>query len=235
MQEATQQVFDFNSPVNTFVSRHKRWDARADGKVFWQYTRNIKSQEQWVTLDSAIRLNESVKKAASKQRLKNPEKHKLQNKQWREKNREKHRQNARDYYKNNKSHATEVKRKRRMERRHSDPLYAFKEGVRSQVLRAFRDKNYTKTSRTKEILGCEWDDLSRHMESQFVSGMGWFNRSEWHVDHIIPLASAKTMDDVVRLNHYTNLQPLWAMDNLKKGARMPINCQAYSQRVIPYT
>ncbi len=221
MQEATQQVFDFNVPVNHFVLSHKRWDTRADGKVFWQYTAKIKNGEAWITLDSAIRRNESVKKAASKQRLKNPEKHKFQNEQWRTKNREKHRQNARDYYQNNKSHANEVKRKRRMERRNSDPFYAFMEGVRSQINRAFRNKNYSKNSKTKDILGCGWDELSRHIESQFVSGMGWFNRSKWHVDHIIPLASAKTMDDVVRLNHYTNLQPLWAMDNLKKGAIMP--------------
>jgi hypothetical protein len=218
MQEDKQQVFDFNESVNHFILRRKRWDTRADGRVFWQYTDKLKSKELWVTLDSAIRLNESVKKAASKQRSKNPEKHKLQNKQWRTKNKEKHRQNARDYYQNNKLHANEVKRKRRMERRFLDPLYAFKEGVRSQVNRAFRDKNYTKNSKTKEILGCEWSDLSRHIESQFVDGMGWNNRNEWHVDHIVPLASAKTMEDIVLLNHYTNLQPLWALDNLKKGA-----------------
>lgn len=221
MQEAKQEVFEFTGRVNTFIPKYKRWDTREDGKVFWQYTHKLKNKEQWVTLNSAIKRNESVKKAASKQRFKNPEKHKLQNEQWREKNLEKHRQNARDYYHKNKSHATEVKRKRRLERRHSDPLYAFREGMRSLVLRAFRNKNYTKSSKTREILGCEWENLSRHIESQFVSGMGWFNRSEWHVDHIIPLASAKTIEDVIRLNHYTNLQPLWAIDNLKKGSTTP--------------
>ena len=221
MQEATQQVFDFNGPVNTFVLKHKRGDVRADGKVFWQYTRNIKSGEAWITLESAIKRKGSDRKAASKQRFKNPEKHKLLNKQWREGNKERHRQNAKDYYHNNKSHANEVKRKRRIIRRHSDPLYAFKEGVRSLVLRAFKNKNYTKSSQTHEIIGCEWADLSRHIESQFVDGMGWFNRSEWHVDHVIPLASAKSLDDIIRLNHYTNLQPLWAIDNLKKGSQMP--------------
>ena len=49
--------------------------------------------------------------------------------------------------------------------------------------------------------------------------MNWENRGLWHIDHIIPLATAKTEDEIIRLNHYTNLQPLWAIDNLKKGTR----------------
>ena len=59
--------------------------------------------------------------------------------------------------------------------------------------------------------------LKEHLESQFIDGMGWDNRVEWHIDHIIPLSSAKTEDELYRLCHYTNLQPLWAEDNLKKG------------------
>ena len=50
--------------------------------------------------------------------------------------------------------------------------------------------------------------------------MNWDNHGEWHYDHIIPLASADNYDDLVRLNHYTNLQPLWAEDNLKKGSKI---------------
>jgi hypothetical protein len=46
------------------------------------------------------------------------------------------------------------------------------------------------------------------------------NYGEWHLDHIIPLATATTREDVVRLNHYTNFQPLWAKDNLSKGAKI---------------
>ncbi len=196
--------------------RHKRWDTRADGKVFWQYSQG---KERWVTFDSAIRQNESVKKAARKQRLKNPEKCSLANKQWRENNKEKHRQNAKDYYQKNKTHVNEVVRKRRMERRHSDPFYSLAQATRSLVSRAFRNKNYKKTSQASVIIGCDWDQLARHIESKFSDGMNWANRGQWHIDHIIPLASAKTADDVFRLNHYTNLQPLWALDNLQKGAR----------------
>ena len=46
------------------------------------------------------------------------------------------------------------------------------------------------------------------------------NHGEWHIDHIMPLASAKTKEDVIRLNNYINLQPLWAEDNLRKGTKI---------------
>ena len=46
------------------------------------------------------------------------------------------------------------------------------------------------------------------------------NHGEWHLDHIIPLAIAKTEEEIIKLNHYTNFQPLWAIDNLKKGAKI---------------
>ena len=68
------------------------------------------------------------------------------------------------------------------------------------------------------MLGCDFADLKHHLESQFTEGMTWDNRNLWHIDHIIPLASAKSAEEVVKLSHYTNLQPLWAKDNMRKGA-----------------
>jgi hypothetical protein len=59
-----------------------------------------------------------------------------------------------------------------------------------------------------------------HIEAQFHPGMSWGNYGQWHVDHIIPLASAKTAEELVALCHHTNLQPLWAEDNLRKGAKI---------------
>lgn len=221
MQEATQLLLEFRQEVNTFVWRWKRWDVRADGKVFWQYTPNRKPQEAWVTWESAIKRNESVKKTAKRQRLKNPEKHNLSNKQWRIINRDRHNQNAKDYYQKNRKHANEVKRKRRMDRRKTDVLYAFSVGVRALITKSFRERGYSKTSKSQEIIGCDWESLKSHIECQFANGMNWDNRNQWHIDHIVPLASAQTPEDVVRLNHYSNLRPLWAIDNLKKGARIP--------------
>ena len=50
--------------------------------------------------------------------------------------------------------------------------------------------------------------------------MSWDNYGEWHIDHIIPLASATTEEGVLKLYHYSNLQPLWAKDNLSKGSKI---------------
>ena len=55
---------------------------------------------------------------------------------------------------------------------------------------------------------------------KFTTGMSWENRNEWHIDHKIPLSSAKTEEEIYELCHYTNLQPLWAFDNLSKGNKI---------------
>ena len=69
-------------------------------------------------------------------------------------------------------------------------------------------------------MGCTPLQLREHLEKQFVDGMTWDNRSDWHIDHIIPLSSAKTTEELNTLCHYTNLQPLWASENLSKGKKM---------------
>ena len=83
-----------------------------------------------------------------------------------------------------------------------------------------RNKGYAKSSKTTAILGCDWKTLKLHIERQFTKNMTWENRSEWHIDHIVPLASANTEEELIALNHYTNLRPMWAEDNLSKGAKM---------------
>ena len=72
-----------------------------------------------------------------------------------------------------------------------------------------RRRGFTKSSKTCEILGCDWDTLKEHFEKQFDDKMSWENHGTyWDIDHIIPVSSAKTEEDIIRLNHYTNLQPL---------------------------
>lgn len=79
---------------------------------------------------------------------------------------------------------------------------------------------YYKRSKTTDLLGCDFNKLKNHLESKFAIGMNWDNYGKWHIDHIVPIASAKTEDEIVALNHYTNLQPLWAEDNIRKGAKL---------------
>ena len=78
-----------------------------------------------------------------------------------------------------------------------------------------------KSDKTLELLGASVTFVKKYLESLFQPGMSWDNYGEWHVDHIIPCASFDLNDPEQQKKcfHYTNLQPLWAADNIAKGAR----------------
>ena len=72
-----------------------------------------------------------------------------------------------------------------------------------------------------KILGCSVSQLKLHFENYFKEGMNWDNYgSHWHVDHHKPLYFAKTIEQVEKLNHYSNLRPLWGEENLKKSNKL---------------
>ena len=73
------------------------------------------------------------------------------------------------------------------------------------------------------LIGCTGRELVMHLESQFLPGMSWDNRNEWHIDHIIPLSSFNLLDSIQfsKASHYTNLRPLWAKDNKYKSDFLP--------------
>ena len=101
-------------------------------------------------------------------------------------------------------------------RRKTDPLFKMKRNLRTRTWSAFKSKGYKKSSKTQKMLGVDWEVCKQHIEKQFTEGMNWDNQGEWHIDHIIPLASANNEKELMKLCHYRNLQPLWAEDNLSK-------------------
>lgn len=113
----------------------------------------------------------------------------------------------------------DVINKRRRDKRNNDPLFNMQDRIRRRVNYAFTVMRFSKKSNTEDLLGASWDVVKNHIESKFVDGMSWANRGEWEIDHIVPYASAKTEDDVIRLSHYTNLQPLWRTDNRRKSSK----------------
>lgn len=133
-------------------------------------------------------------------------------KELRQRNVEHHRAKERDSARRNQSARTEYMR----ERRRRDPLFRIASNMRSRISGMIREKGLTKRGRFRELLGCSFEDFATHLEEQFAAGMCWDNYGEWHVDHIIPMASAKTIDELEKLQHFTNLQPLWALDNFIK-------------------
>ena len=114
------------------------------------------------------------------------------------------------------------RKRKQLKRASGDELFNFVETLRGRTKKAFHDKGYTKESKTFELLGCDQETLFEHFESKFQDGMTWENHSfyGWHADHIIPLDSATTVEELVKLCHFTNLQPLWAKENLEKGNKI---------------
>jgi hypothetical protein len=203
--------------------KFKKWDVRADGKVFWRYQKTSYNNQHWVTWEQALKYQESMCNSTRKYRSTTNGKNKQ--KEWRKSTSCKTSQNKwkqspkgiiyrKNYYKSEK-HLNYIRN-----RQESNAIVAMARRLRTRINNVFRRKGYNKQSTTKQILGCSWEHLVMHIESNFNDNMNWGNRHLWHIDHIIPLASAQSLDDLIRLNHYTNLQPLWAKDNLKKGAKI---------------
>lgn len=92
--------------------------------------------------------------------------------------------------------------------------------LRNKMREFIRRVSPTKLSSSQKILGYSAQELLRHIESQFQPGMTWENRSEWHIDHIKPISVflAEGIDDIKIINSLSNLQPMWAHENLSKGA-----------------
>jgi len=137
-------------------------------------------------------------------------------KEYNEKNKETIASYQKEYHQDYKP----IHNARNKERRKTDVLFILKGRLRSRTLTAFKNKGYKKGTKTNEMLGAEWDIVKKHMERQFTKGMNWGNMSDWHIDHVIPLSSAKNEEELMNLSHYTNLQPLWVVDNLEKSDKI---------------
>ena len=103
------------------------------------------------------------------------------------------------------------------------PILRVKRNLRNRVRKMIKAvlKNPDKMYKGKnKLVSCTNNELKSHLESGFVNGMTWDNYGKlWHVDHIKPCAlfDMKKESDIKTVNHFANLQPLWAIDNLKKG------------------
>ena len=170
---------------------------------------------------------ECQKIESKKYRLENKEKIKEYNDRWNKENQEYYKKYFEKYYivnyekekerklkwsRDNREYSNNYQKKRKKE----DILFKIISNMRNSVNRYLKYRS----KHTFDIVGCSPQFLKEHLETQFIDGMSWDNRSEWHIDHIIPLSSAKTEDELYKLCHYENLQPLWAEDNLKKSNKI---------------
>ena len=147
--------------------------------------------------------------------------------EWRKNNPEKYKQQVSAYWSKVKDVQTvkkkiwiENNRKKYnsywTERKKNDPEFRLKMNMRTRLSGFLKKKDITKKNKTFDIVGCKPEFLREYLEKRFSEGMSWSNYGQWHIDHIIPLSSAQTEDEIYKLCHYTNLQPLWSEENLKK-------------------
>lgn len=171
---------------------------------------------------------------------------KARHKAWRDKNREKLNKQAREKYRENpqafqerkkkyvESHQEQVKESRKRYnienrqkrsdyeriKRQTDPIYRFRKSSYNLIYSYARKKGYEGDKGVWEMVGCDFETFLSHIQSQFEEGMTMENyghgKGQWNIDHIIPITAAENDEDIEKLNHYTNLRPMWATDNYKR-------------------
>lgn len=150
---------------------------------------------------------------------KNKDKIKIYDDNYTKLNRDKKKQIAIEWARNNRKYVSQYMRTLLK----TNPLFKLSHNTRSLINGTFKRAckgKFNKLEKTENILGCTLEEFIKHLQSLFTEGMTLENYGEWEIDHIIPVSSAKNEEEVIKLNHYTNLQPLWKSDNRSKGKRV---------------
>lgn len=160
---------------------------------------HIKSQKKEYTQKNKSKLKEYK----IKYKQENPEKVKISNTKYRENK------------KNDPNYKKKVYKPRKTE------LYSLRKNIYSCISKSLTRKGYTKKSKSYEILGCSYEDFVYYIESKFDFWMNWENKGlyngefnyGWDIDHIVPISNGMSEEEIIKLNHYSNLQPLCSKIN----------------------
>jgi hypothetical protein len=183
------------------TNRENRWK-RGDlhpfsGLVFWAYIPRCKNGERWVS-------DEKFKELSAKSNITYQREYYSVN-----------RRAFSEYKSANKERSNQLRR----DRVSSDPLYAMKCRLRARMHKLLKSRGMNKDTLTVSAIGCNWSTLVSHIERQFTKGMSWENRDKWHLDHIVPLGTADTKEELLRRCNYMNIRPMWANENMSKGSK----------------
>jgi Zn-finger protein len=202
------------------ILKIKNAEYRLNNKEYISQKAKERRQNNW----------EKVREIDKKSKLKNREKIIIKAKEYRIKNKEKikeYRQRPEVIARikankiKNKDKINANKRYQEKLKRETNPSYKLITNQRTRITGILKKH---KTTKTLDLLGCSAQFLRTYLESKFLDGMNWENYGKygWHVDHIIPCSSFDLADSEQQKKcfHYTNLQPLWAIDNLKKSSKI---------------
>jgi hypothetical protein len=203
---------------------------------------------QNICKENRSKIKDEIKQYSKRYKQQNKEIIKEKQKRYREENKElikeRQKENSKRYYSRNtetvkersrifreknpnysfeyRKHHQEYSNNYQKNRRKSDPTFKIIYNFRARLNGFLKKEKLNKNNSTYEMLGCTPLQLKEHLESKFTDNMSWENYGYygWHIDHIIPLSSAKNEEELKKLCHYTNLQPLWCSDNLSKGSKI---------------
>lgn len=144
----------------------------------------------------------------------------LKAKQYREANKDRIKKYREEYNKNNRDKINEYFNNRKK----SDPLFKLSNNIRNLIRVSLKSKGFKKNTKSEQILGCSFEEFKKHIESQWEPWMNWDNYGNWNgtptepntawdIDHITPKSNGLTESEVIKLNHYTNLQPMCSYYN----------------------
>ena len=189
-----------------------------------KYSDNYRLKNRKYLLEQKKNYYHKNKKEINKNRKEkyqnNKQKFSQQRKEYYLKNREKILEQQKNWQKLHKKerrkyHCNYIKTRRKI-----DINFRLRDYLRHRIYLAL--KGNLKLSTTEKLIGCSIDFLKNHLESNFTVGMSFSNYGKWHLDHIKPCASfdLSKLSEQRKCFHYTNLQPLWANDNISKGKKI---------------
>ena len=198
------------------------------------YINTCKCKKCRIEYQKELSLNKKdyIKEYKKEHRLKNKDKISEKSKNYYQDNKDYIKQKSNNYYSLNKEEKLKYQKeynKNNKEnrnfyatnRKQNDPLFKLRCSMTNMVYSSLKRKGYTKKSHTYEIIGCSYEFLLGYLEAKFENWMMWENYGKYNgeinygfdIDHIIPLSSAKNEEELLRLNHYSNLQPLCSKIN----------------------
>jgi hypothetical protein len=195
--------------LEVFIVEWKRCTACGVVKELSCFHRNICKKDGY-----HFQCKECRKIERQKYRAKTRQREAAYQRQYYAKNKEPYR----EYYRKNKEKLLRAQVDYARNRRMNDPVFKITENLRRRVRKVLVGDS--KSASIMHLIGCSANELRCHIEKQFAVGMTWENYGDWHLDHVMPCASYNLADKEQQKEcfNYKNLQPLWAVDNLRKGA-----------------
>lgn len=171
-----------------------------------------------------IKHKEKERERQKKYRKENPEKEKLRRKLSRQKRKKERSEYQKNYREKNNERDKPKRNEYSKKRYYTNIIFKLGNNLSTSLKNAFKRKKFSKNGRLKNILGCTLEEFKQHLEKQFKSWMTWENKGNWNgipkeintswdIDHIVPIDTAKTEEELIKLFHYSNLQPLCSYTN----------------------